>query len=911
MTDEYDLSPLSDDNSSFTHSHSHLNLLPSDPQSSHLFSSTSSVKKNERFTSPLKTTGTSSSFLQKTPLLSKLLSNSTHHNQSCLNSAQVLCDNKSSSQLNFSLDDVIPRNESGCSDQSKTRQEKELEEVERNIQRRQETEGKNDNNKEEENTINKITSISIKGNQLGIATIDIEEGKMEISNVFIKRKEYSNIDRYIYQTNGNIIITHNHISEEIIKELKRKEQKVIILSSQDFSIETCQKYIQIIPNQMNKRNKDKETMVISLSTYIPLEENNEVTKAIGGLFKYYYQYINKQEEKDKEKYSIKEIKRIEWDKILYIDEHTFKSLNIFKKEEHPDIHSTGGGKEGISLYGCLNKCMTKGGSKLLKEWILRIEIDKYIIEERQSFQKEIGKEEYKGIIDILRKYLRKTNEFLNLSNKIQIFQMNDNDWIKFYKVIYSIYQIIKLLNEYSFKHRIIIQIESRFQLISTIKNYLEQIFDINHLLQNELFINSGFNDNYDNLFLQFKQINTILIDYHSIYHLKYCFFNNLGFLIEIPSSSTSLNSNWNLIFKTIDFYYYKDIHCIELDHSIGDINQKILDLKTLLLDNLSSSLTPYLFHSSIIYNDLSELDVLLDFVVCNMLFNWNLPSIVNPSDPLILSDARNPILELFTSSAIPNSTKILSIPIQIITGPNSSGKTVYLRQVGINVIMALLGCGVCASSAQIPLFSHIFTKFSSSDSSLSSLSAFTIDCSLLSTSLRHLSNDSLLLIDEFGKGTHPSDGLALFIATILYLQSLGSNAPKTIISTHFISIFHYIDLNKCVPLKMDVLLNHSNNSITFLYRLVNGISDSSYGIHCARLAHLPSSLISRASQIATSLSTSSPILPLSSHLNLEFYYNSLLSNFSNFDVDNGDLSLLLNSISLISSHLSSLKLKPL
>ncbi|EDS89225.1 DNA mismatch repair protein muts putative [Entamoeba histolytica] len=225
--------------------------------------------------------------------------------------------------------------------------------------------------------------------------------------------------------------------------------------------------------------------------------------------------------------------------------------------------------------------------------------------------------------------------------------------------------------------------------------------------------------------------------------------------------------------------------------------------------------------------------------------------------------------------------------------------------------MALLGCGVCASNAQIPLFSHIFTKFSSSDSSLSSLSAFTTDCSLLSTSLRHLSNDSLLLIDEFGKGTHPSDGLALFIATLRYLQSLGSNAPKTIISTHFISFFHYIDLNKCVPLKMDVLLNQSNNSITFLYHLVNGISDSSYGIHCARLAHLPSSLISRASQIATSLSTSSPILPLSSHLNLEFYYNSLLSNFSNFDVDNGDLSLLLNSISLISSHLSSLKLKPL
>ncbi|EDR25666.1 DNA mismatch repair protein mutS, putative [Entamoeba dispar SAW760] len=903
MTDEYDLSPLSDENSSCIQSRSSPNLLSSELPSSNLFSSTTSSKKNERFTNPLKTTGSSPSFLQKTPLLSKLLSNSTHTNQTLVNSAQVLCDNKSNSQLNFSIEEIIPRKEDD--DKRKRKQEKELEEIEKNIEKRKE------NNKEEEDNNNKITSISIKGNELGIATIDIEEGKLEISKVNIKKKEKSKIDRYIYQTEGNIIITHNHIGEENIKELERKEKKIIIRPSQDFSIETCKKYIEIIKEENNKRKENKERINILISRYIPIEKNNELTKAIGGLLKYYYEYIKNQEETEKGKYLIKEIKRIEWDKIVYIDEYTFKSLNIFKKEEHPDIHSKGGGKEGISLYGCLNKCMTKGGSKLLKEWILRIEIDKYIIKERQEFQKEIGKEEYKGIIDIIRKYLKKTNEFLNLSNKIQIFQMKDNDWIKFYKIIYSIYQIIKILNNYSFKHRIIIQFENIFQLINTIKNYLDEIFNINYLFQNQLFINSGFNNNYDNLILQFNQINHILIDYNSKYHLKYCFFNKLGFLIEIPLFYNSFDSNWNLIFKSNDFYYYKDIHCIELDNSIGDINQKILDFKTFLLDNLSISLIPYLFHSYTIYNILSEFDVLLNFVVCNMLFNWNLPSIVNSSDPLILSNARNPILELLTSSSIPNSTKILSIPIQIITGPNSSGKTIYLKQVGLNVIMALIGSGVCADNAQIPLFTHIFTKFSSSDSSLSSLSSFTFDCSLLSSSLNTLSSDSLLLIDEFGKGTHPSDGLALFISTILYLQSLASNAPKTIISTHFFSIFHYIDLSKCVPLKMDVLLNHSNNSITFLYRLVNGISDSSYAIHSARLAHLPSSLISRASQIANSLSTSSPILPLSSNLNLDSYYNSLLSNFSNFDVDNGDLSLLLNSISLISSHLSSLKLKPL
>lgn len=181
--------------------------------------------------------------------------------------------------------------------------------------------------------------------------------------------------------------------------------------------------------------------------------------------------------------------------------------------------------------------------------------------------------------------------------------------------------------------------------------------------------------------------------------------------------------------------------------------------------------------------------------------------------------------------------------VVILTGPNMGGKSTYMRQVAICVIMAQMGCFIRAKQAEMPLFDAIYTRMGASDDILAGQSTFMVEMNEANAALSRATSQSLILFDEIGRGTSTYDGMALAKAIIEYLAT--HIKAKCIFSTHYHEITQLADeLDNVVNMQVDVL--EQKDKVTFLYRVKPGRAKQSYGIHVAQLAHLPYSLLSKA-----------------------------------------------------------------
>ena len=184
--------------------------------------------------------------------------------------------------------------------------------------------------------------------------------------------------------------------------------------------------------------------------------------------------------------------------------------------------------------------------------------------------------------------------------------------------------------------------------------------------------------------------------------------------------------------------------------------------------------------------------------------------------------------------------------ILLITGPNMAGKSTYMRQFAITVIMAQIGCFVPASSAELPIFDAIYTRIGASDDLVSGESTFMVEMTEANNAISNATINSLVLFDELGRGTATFDGMALAQAIIEYIHD--KVKCKTLFSTHYHELTD-LENNLKNLRNIHVSAHEENGNITFLHKIKNGSIDKSYGIHVAKLAHLPDSLIKRASSI--------------------------------------------------------------
>ena len=245
---------------------------------------------------------------------------------------------------------------------------------------------------------------------------------------------------------------------------------------------------------------------------------------------------------------------------------------------------------------------------------------------------------------------------------------------------------------------------------------------------------------------------------------------------------------------------------------------------------------------------LSELDVIQSFAVVSENYHFVRPQL-NHEHELNIKDGRHPVVEKFKGHQeyVPNDVIMgKDTDILLITGPNMSGKSTYMRQLALSAIMAQMGCFIPASRANLPIFDQIFTRIGAADDLVSGESTFMVEMMEANNALQHATKNSLILFDEIGRGTATYDGMALAQAIIEYVHN--HIHAKTLFSTHYHELTTLDQQLKHLR-NVHVGATEENGELVFLHKVSDGPADKSYGIHVAKLAGMPQSLLKRATSI--------------------------------------------------------------
>ena len=248
---------------------------------------------------------------------------------------------------------------------------------------------------------------------------------------------------------------------------------------------------------------------------------------------------------------------------------------------------------------------------------------------------------------------------------------------------------------------------------------------------------------------------------------------------------------------------------------------------------------------------IAMIDVIATFAYCASKYNYVKPAVVD-TDEIIIRDGRHPVVEqIFTQEGfVPNDTLLNcnDEQLHIITGPNMSGKSTYLRQTALIVLMAQIGCFVPTAAAKIGLVDRIFTRVGASDNLVMGQSTFLVEMNETANILNNATDKSLIILDEVGRGTSTFDGLSIAWAVSEYLLDEKRMGAKTLFATHYHELVELASKYKRAK-NYNVAVHEDGEKVTFLRKVVSGGADQSYGIHVARLAGLPRSVIARAQQI--------------------------------------------------------------
>ncbi len=541
---------------------------------------------------------------------------------------------------------------------------------------------------------------------------------------------------------------------------------------------------------------------------------------------------------------LRTIRRVESSKSLIIDSRTAKHLEIVEKP-------FGVGED--TLFSHLRETLTPQGTRFLKENIItppkeiakineRLSKVEFLLNNPETLQK-------------IRNELRRISDLERITTKLSTQKFHIKDFQRFSESIDAIGKILNALEEnpvfrpgklspeiISLKSRIdncIVEEPPSFPPGWVKRGTNQELDELKHLLTHS---------KEKMLEMERKEkertgISNLRIGYNQIF----------GYYYEVTKSQLEKVPNYFIRKQTLqnsERFYTEELK--ELEVKLLSAEERVTDLEKEIIEGLRMEILSQIEEITNLSDFVKELDLIQSFAEISRKFHYTKP-MVHDGGKLIIKDGRHPVVERnLKEPFIPNDTHLDTEEnlMYIITGPNMSGKSTYLRQVALIVIMAHMGCFVPASYAEIPLTDRIFTRIGASDDVTRGVSTFMAEMLETAEIIRNATSNSLLILDEIGRGTSTTDGIAIAWACAEYVVT--ELKAKTLFATHYHELSELARIYSAIR-NYHMKVSEWEGNIIFMRKLKEGASNKSYGIHVASISGIPDSIIKRATEVANQI----------------------------------------------------------
>ena len=682
----------------------------------------------------------------------------------------------------------------------------------------------------EDNKNNFILSIYLdsSANECGLCFADISTGEFNSTSFTM---DYSLIVDEIYKFSPREILIQNTFDLTTLQD---------IIDKMDITTTTREEsYF----NSSAEDNINNQFAAIDMNSY-----GKATLYSANGLLNYIY---------ETQKISLSNINKLEYYTVLdYMNMDINSRRNLELTENIRDKSKKG------SLLWVLDKTNTAMGSRMLRKWVEQPLIKKEAICSRLNAVEEI-KEDYTLLSD-LKDMLRNVYDMERICGKISSQNVNAKEMLS---LKHSLNNIPKIKASLS-------QVKS--SLLNYINNNIDELSDIYDILERSIIespalsikegniIKDGFNSDIDELrkakahgkeWIAALENNEREVT--GIKSLKVGYNKVFGYYIEISKANYSLIPDGRYIRKqtlsNAERYLTQELK--EMEEKILGAEEKLYSLEYSIFSNIRNTVEKNIDRLKKTARLISELDCLLSLSEVALQNNYNKP-VINIEGCIKIEEGRHPVVEkvIKEGSFISNDTYVDNEDSQmlLITGPNMAGKSTYMRQIALITLMAQIGSFVPARTAEISICDRIFTRIGASDDLSSGKSTFMVEMSEVANILSNATKNSLVLLDEVGRGTSTYDGLSIAWSVIEYMCNNSSLRCKTLFATHYHELTKLEGKingvkNYCVSVK------EIGNEIVFLRKIIKGGADQSYGIEVAKLAGLPSAVIERSKEILLDL----------------------------------------------------------
>lgn len=684
---------------------------------------------------------------------------------------------------------------------------------------------------------NYLVSIYKTQKGVGIAAIDVSTGEFYLTDS--DDKSYKDT---VSTLKASEIICPESDYKSIEYEFKGKVLRVAEIDDWVYSYEYAERTL--------KENFKTETL-----KGFGIEKYKLGISAAGAIIHYLHQNNQKSLE-----HVVKIQPLLESDYVL-IDEFTKRNLEIFRTMQSGEVKG--------SLIWVVDQTVTASGSRLLKKWLA------HPLKNPQRINSRLDKVEYFYNNTDKRENVRNLlKDFSDLERLLSRISANRATAREVYQLRETLKLIPVILKEFE-------KVDTFKELLSGINIPKELIKILDDAIKDEDlptgiheggFIKEGFNEQLDkyrrvlrdgkNWILELQEKERARLGIPS---LKISYNKVFGYYIEVTKTHISkVPENYIRKQTLVNAERFITPELKEYEEMLLNAEEKISEIEYEIFQFLREEILKYVEDILKIADVVSQIDVFSSLAYIAIKNNYTRP-VINDSSRIFIKNGRHPVVEALLPSGekfIPNDLDIdnQTKQILIITGPNMAGKSTYLRQVGLIVLLAQIGSFIPAESAEIGVVDKIFTRVGASDNLAAGESTFLMEMIETANILNNATPKSLILLDEIGRGTSTYDGIAIAWAVTEYLHNNEKIGSKTLFATHYHEL---TELEKILPrvINLNVAVKEYGDKVIFLRKIIPGACDKSYGVHVAQMAGVPVEVTLRANEILSNISREERVLP--------------------------------------------------